>query len=145
MNQLTPTVRQMFSLIKNGLNCDHASATFCVDENGKWHIVRRPYSSFCETFRRYFCIPALTIEDLYQMLPPNIGKHKLSVYRVGDKECVQYEDDSTKLGLLYVYDDTRIGAVYTAIQMLMSDGTIKTNKTVNHDERPILGKCSIAR
>lgn len=145
MNQLTPTVKQMFSLIKDGLNCDHASATFCVDENGKWHIVRRPYSSFCETFRKHFCIPAFTIEDMYQMLPTNIGKYKLSVYRVGDKECVQYEDDSTKLGLLYVYDDTRMGAVYTAIQMLMSDGTIKTNKTVNHDERPILSKCSIAR
>jgi hypothetical protein len=82
---------------------------------------------------------------MYQMLPPNIGKYKLSVYRVGDKECVQYEDDSTKLGLLYVYEDTRVGAVYTAIQMLISDGTIKTNKTVNHDERPIPGKCSIAR
>ena len=145
MNQLTPTVKQMFSLIKSGLNCDHASATFCVDENGKWHIVRRPYSSFCETFRRHFCIPALTIEDMYQMLPPNIGKYKLSVYRVGDKECVQYEDDSTKLGLLYVYDDTRIGAVYTAIQMLISDGTIKTNKPISHDERPISSKCSTAR
>lgn len=145
MNQLTPTVKQMFSLIKSGLNCDHASATFCVDENGKWHIVRRPYSSFCETFRRHFCIPALTIEDMYQMLPPNIGKYKLSVYRVGDKECVQYEDDSTKLGLLYVYDDTRIGAVYTAIQMLISDGTIKINKPISHDERPISSKCSTAR
>lgn len=145
MNQLTPTVRQMFLLIKNGLNCDHASATFCVDENGKWHIVRRPYSSFCETFRKHFCIPAFTIEDMYQLLPLNIGKYKLSVYRVGDKECVQYEDDSTKLGLLYVYEDTRIGAVYTAIQMLISDGTIKTNKTTNHDERPISSKCSTAR
>jgi hypothetical protein len=79
------------------------------------------------------------------MLPPNIGKYKLSVYRVGDKECVQYEDVLTKLGLLYVYEDTRVGAAYTAIQMLISDGTIKTNKTVNHDERPIPGKCSIAR
>lgn len=145
MNQLTPTVKQMFSLIKNGLNCDHASATFCVDENGNWHIVRRPYLSFCETFRKYCCIPAFTIEDMYQMLPPNIGKYKLSVYRVGDKECVQYEDVSTKLGLLYVYEDTRVGAAYTAIQMLMSDGTIKTNKTVNDDERPIPGKCSVAR
>ena len=145
MNQLTPTVKQMSSLMKSGLNCDHASATFCVDENGIWHIVRRPYSSFCKTFRKYFCIPALTIEDMYQVLPPNIGKYKLSVYRVGDKECVQYEDDSTKLGLLYVYDDTRIGAVYTAIQMLMSDGTIKTNKTISHDEGPISGKCSTAR
>ena len=145
MNQLTPTVKQMFALINDGLNCDHASATFCMDENGKWHIVRRPYLSFCETFRKYYCVPAFTIEDMYQLLPPNIGQYKLSIYKVGDKECVQYEDDSTKLGLLYVYDDTRMSAVYTAIQMLISDGSIKTNKTFNYDERIVPLKRSTTR
>lgn len=145
MNQLTPTVRQMFALINDGLNCDHASATYCMGEKGEWYITKRPYLSFCETSRKYHCVPAFTIEDMYQMLPPNIGEYKLSIHKVGDKECVQYENDSTKLGLLYVYDDTRINAVYTAIQLLIADGVIETTKTFKYDERVVPLKRSTTR
>lgn len=145
MNQLTPTVKQMFALINDGLNCDHASATFCMDEKGEWHIVKRPYLSFCETFRKYYCVPAFTIEDMLQLLPPSIGEYKLSIHDTEGKECVQYENPATKLGKLYVYDDTRVNAVYTTIQLLIIDGAIKTTKTFNYDERIVPLKRSIAR
>ena len=145
MNQLTPTVRQMFALINDGLNCDHASATYCMDDDGSWKLIKRPYLSFCESFRKYYCVPAFTIEDMYQLLPPNIDQYKLSVHKVGDKECVQYEDDSTGLGLLYVHDDTRINAVYAAIQLLIANGVIETNKTFKYDERIVPLKRSVAR
>ena len=75
MNQLTPTVKQMFALINDGLNCDHASATYCMGEKGEWHIVKRPYLSFCETFRKFYCVPAFTITDMLQLLPPSIGEY----------------------------------------------------------------------
>lgn len=145
MNQLTPTVRQMFALKNDGLNCDHASATFCMDEKGEWRIVKRPYLSFCETFRKYYCVPAFTIEDMLQLLPPSIGEYKLSIHDVDGKECVQYENPATKLGMLYIYDDTRINAVYSAIQHLIIDGVIKTTKTFKYDERIVPLKRSTAR
>jgi hypothetical protein len=145
MNQLTPTVRQMFALINDGLNCDHASATYCMGEKGEWRIVKRPYLSFCETFRKYYCVPAFTIEDMYQILPPNIDEYELSIHKVGDKECVQYENPATKLGKFYIYDDTRLGAVYTAIQHLIIDGSIKTTKAFSYDERIVPLKRSTTR
>lgn len=145
MNQLTPTVKQMFALINDGLNCDHASATYCMDEKGDWHIVKRPYLSFCETFRKFYCVPAFTITDMLQLLPPSIGEYKLSIYDVDGKECVQYEDPVTKLGKFYIYDDTRVGAVYSAIQHLIIDGSIKTSKTFSYDERIVPLKRSTAR
>jgi hypothetical protein len=145
MNQLTPTVRQMFAYINDGLNCDHASATYCMDDKGEWYIVRRPYLSFCETFRKYYCIPAFTLTDMLQLLPPSIGEYKLSIHDVDGKECVQYENPSTKLGRMYIYDDTRINAVYTAIQLLIADGVIETTKTFNYDERIVPLKRSTTR
>lgn len=145
MNQLTPTVRQMFALINDGLNCDHASATYCMDKNGKWYVVKRPYLSFCETFRKYYCIPAFTLDDMFQLLPPSIGEYKLTIHNVDGKECVQYENPATKLGRMYIYDDTRINAVYTAIQHLIIDGSIKTTKTFSYDERIVPLKRSTTR
>ena len=82
---------------------------------------------------------------MLQLLPPSIGEYKLSIYDVDGKECVQYEDPVTKLGKFYIYDDTRVGAVYSAIQHLIIDGTIKTNKTFNYDERIVPLKRSTAR
>jgi hypothetical protein len=145
MNQLTPTVRQMFALINDGLNCDHASATFCMDSKGEWHVVKRPYLSFCESFRKFHCVPAFTLTDMLQLLPPSIGEYKLSIYSVDGKECVQYEDPTTNLGKLYIHEPTRLMAVYRAIEFLMTDGTIKTNKTFNYDERIVPLKRSTAR
>ena len=145
MNQLTPTVRQMFALINDGLNCDHASATYCMDDKGVWHISRRPYLSFCEEFRKYYCVPAFTLTDMLQLLPANIGEYKLSIHDVDGKECVQYENPATKLGRMYIYDDTRINAVYTAIQLLIADGVIETTKTFKYDERIVPLKRSTTR
>lgn len=145
MNQLTPTVRQMFALINDGLNCDSASATYCMDDKGAWHIARRPYLSFCEGFRKYYCVPAFTLTDMLQLLPPSIGEYKLSIHDVDGKECVQYEDPATKLGRMYIYDDTRINAVYTAIQLLIAEGVIETTKTFKYDERIVPLKRSTTR
>lgn len=145
MNQLTPTVRQMFALINDGLNCDHASATYCMGEKGEWHIVKRPYLSFCESFRKYHCVPAFTLTDMLQLLPPSIGEYKLSIHDVDGKECVQYENPATKLGRMYIYDDTRINVVYTAIQLLIADGVIETTKTFKYDERIVPLKRSTTR
>lgn len=145
MNQSTPTVRQMFALINDGLNCDHASATFCMNDNGGWEIVKRPYMSFCETSRKYYCVPALTLDDMLNMLPQSIGKYILSVHSTETNECVQYEDPETKTGKLYVYEPTRIDAVYRALSILMADGVINTTKTFNYDERIIPCKRSVAR
>lgn len=145
MNQLTPTVRQMFALINNGLNCDHASATFCMDDKGQWQLVKRPYLSFCESFRKYYCVPAFTLTDMLQLLPPSIGEYKLSVYEVNGQECVQYEDPETGIGLLYIYERTRIEATYSMIEHLMINGIIETTKTFNYDERIVPLKRSTAR
>lgn len=145
MNQLTPTVRQMFSLINNGLNCDRASATFCMDDDGSWKLIKRPYLSFCNSFRKYYCVPAFTLADMLQLLPPSIGEYKLSVYEVDGKECVQYEDPTTHLGKLYIYEPTRLMAAYRAIELLITDGIIETNKTFNYDERIVPLKRSTAR
>lgn len=145
MNQLTPTVEQMFALINNGLNCDHASATFCMDDKGEWHLVKRPYLSFSSHFRKYYCVPAFTLSDMLQLLPPSIGEYKLSVHSVESQECVQYEDPETKIGLLYIYERTRVEATYRMIEHLMINGIIETNKTFNYDERVVPLKCSTAR
>lgn len=145
MNQLTPTVRQMFALINDGLNCDHASATFCMDDKGQWQLVKRPYLSFCESFRKYYCVPAFTLADMLQLLPPSIGEYKLSVYEVDGQECVQYEDPITNLGRLYIHEPTRLMAVYRTIEFLIIDGIIETNKTFNYDERIVPLKRSTAR
>ena len=133
MNQLTPTVRQMFALINEGLNCDHASATFCMDDKGRWQLVKRPYLSFSSHFRKYYCVPAFTLSDMLQLLPPSIDECKLSVYEFDGRECVQYEDPTTHLGRLYIYETTRLMAVYRAIELLITEGIIETNKTFNHD------------
>lgn len=133
MNQLTPTVRQMFALINDGLNCDHASATFCMDNNGDWKLVKRPYLSFSSHFRKDYCIPAFTLSDMLQLLPPSIDEYKLAVYEVDGKECVQYEDPITHLGKLYMHAPTRLMAVYRTIELLITEGIIETNKTFNHD------------
>lgn len=145
MNQLTPTVKQMFSLINDGLNCDHASATFCLNDKGEWMLVNRPYSTFAKPFRDYYCTPAFTLADLLQMLPPTIGDYKLSVTTANSQQCVRYDNPVTGVGLLCVYRDTRLDAVLVAIEGLMTEGLIDTTKTFNYDERIVPLKCSVAR
>lgn len=145
MNQLTPTVKQMFALINDGLNCDHASATFCLDDKGQWQLVKRPYLSFCESFRKYYCVPAFTLSDMLQLLPPSIDEYKLSVYEVDGQECVQYEDPTTHIGKLYMHAPTRLMAVYRAIELLIIEGIIETNKAFNYDERIVPLKRSTSR
>jgi hypothetical protein len=82
---------------------------------------------------------------MLQLLPPSIGEYKLSIHDVDGKECVQYEDPATKLGKMYIYDDTRINAVYTAIQLLIAEGVIETTKTFKYDERIVPLKRSTTR
>lgn len=145
MDQLTPTVRQMFALINEGLNCDHASATFCMDGDGNWKLVKRPYLSFSSHFRKYYCVPAFTLSDMLQLLPLSIDEYKLSVYEVDGQECVQYEDPTTHIGKLYMHAPTRLMAVYRTIELLITEGIIETNKTYNYDERIVPLKRSTAR
>lgn len=141
MNQLAPSVDKMLELIALGIDCNNASATYCMTSTG-YKLIARPYLSFSSLFRRECCIPALTLSDILQMLPFKIDNYELSVHFGGDEPCVQYEDPETLLGLMYFYDKLPISAAYRALQHCAISGYIKTQY---YDERPISGKCSTAR
>lgn len=145
MNQLTLSVKQSFSLINDGLNLDHSSATFCMDSNGLWHLVKRPYLSFCKTFRKYMCVPAPTAQDLLIFLPPKIDEYNLTFITADGNEGVGYEDPNTGLGKIYIYSKSKVDAMFDLIQHLIIDGIIKTNKTYHSDERIIYLERSTTR
>lgn len=145
MNQLTPTVKQMFSLINDGLNCDHASFSYCMNQDGNWMLVCRPYLSFPEIFRRFYCLPAPTAQDLLFLLPTKIDEYNLTFITADGNEGVGYEDPNTGLGKIYIYSKSKVDAMFDLIQHLIIDGIIKTNKTYHSDERIIYLERSTTR
>ena len=141
MNQLAPPVEKMIELIELGVDCSTSSAVYCLTDSG-YKLIARPYTSFCPTFRSEFCVPALTLSDMLQMLPFKIEEYELSVSFHGDESCVQYEDPSTGYGLMYFYDKLPINAAYRAIQHCTLSGYIKTN---SYDKGTISDSSCVAR
>lgn len=141
MNQLAPPVDKMLELIAQGVDCSNASATYCITSSG-YKLIARPYSSFSSLFRREFCIPALTLSDILQMLPFKIDGYELSVSFGDDEPCVRYEDPETSLGLMYFYDKLPISAAYRALQHCAISGYIKTRY---YDEGTVSRECPTAR
>lgn len=130
------SIEQMKHLQELGLDTSDASMYWKrvshgsrIDDKskGKWFLSLQKEFQTCG-FMSYETLPAYTLQDIIQKLPPSINICMLHIYPAADLWYFVYMDSYTRTILSTKYSPDIMNAAYQMLCWVIENGHLETNK-----------------
>lgn len=97
------------------------------NSKGKWFLSLQKEFQTCG-FVSYETLPAYTLQDIMQKLPPSINICMLHIYKAADLWYFVYMDSYTRTIISTQYSPDIMSAAYQMLCWVIENGYLETNK-----------------